>query len=101
MSAIFKRAGLVFIAFDLLVGVASAAVLHHPAGASHSMAAGKMSAARLEQVVESSTGAANASCTSDPTAGWDYYCISSDGSRTLYDVSAGTITQRADLPSYR
>ena len=101
MSAIFKKAGLLFIVFDLFVGVASAAVLHHSAGASHATAAGKMSAARLEQVVRSSTGAASASCTTDPTAGWDYYCISSDGSRTLYDVSAGAVTQRADLPSYR
>jgi hypothetical protein len=99
MSAIFKKAGILFIAFDLCVGVASAAVLHH--GAAPTTAAGKMSAARLEQVVESSTGAANASCTSDPAAGWDYYCTSSDGSRTLYDVSAGRITQRADLPSHR
>lgn len=101
MSTIFKRAGLVVVVFDLLVGVASAAVLHHSAGAAHGDVAGKMSAARLEQVVESSTGAAKASCTEDPTAGWDYYCISSDGSRTLYDVSAGRITQRTDLPSYR
>lgn len=101
MSAIAKKAGLVFIVFDLFVGVASAAVLHQSAGAVHATAAGKMSAARLEQVVQRSKGAANASCSSDPTAGWDYFCISSDGSRTLYDVSAGRITQRADLPSYR
>ena len=99
MGAIFKRVGLVVIIFDLLVGVGSAAVLHHRTGGTH---ATKMSAAALEQTVEKSLGArVNTSCTSDPTAGWDYYCISSDGSRTLYDVSAGRITQRADLPSYR
>jgi hypothetical protein len=100
VGAIFKRIGLAVIVCDLLVaGVASAALHHHSAG-SH-VAAGKMSAARLEQIVESSSGAASASCSTDPTAGWDYYCISSDGSRTLYDVSAGQILQRADLPSYR
>ena len=97
MGAIFKRVGLVVVIFDLLVGVGSAAVLHHRSGGTH---AAKMSAAALERAVEKSLGA-HTSCSSDPTAGWDYYCISSDGSRTLYDVSAGRITQRADLPSYR
>jgi hypothetical protein len=100
MSALFKRVGLAVIVLDLLVAGVAAAALHHPTGSAQS-AAGKMSAGRLEQIVESSTGALNASCTEDPSAGWDYYCISSDGSRTLYDVSAGRITQRADLPSYR
>lgn len=100
MGALFKRIGLAVVVLDLLVAGVAAAALHHRTGAAH-YAAGKMSAGRLEQIVESSTGAANASCTPDPTAGWDYYCISSDGSRTLYDVSAGQITQRADLPSYR
>ena len=101
MSAIFKRVGLVVVIFDLLVGVGvgSAAVFHHHSGGTHEA---KMSAAALEQTVEQSAGAPiHTSCTSDPTAGWDFYCISSDGSRTLYDVSAGRITQRADLPSYR
>ena len=99
MSAIFKRVGLVVVIFDLLVGVGSAAVLHRHSGETHSA---KMSAAALEHTVEMSAGArVDTSCTSDPTAGWDYYCTSSDGSRSLYDVSAGRITQRADIPSYR
>ena len=102
MGAIFKRFGLVVIVFDLLVGVGvgSAAVLHHQAGGTH---AAKMSAAALAQTVEKSAGTrrVHTTCTIDPSAGWDYFCISSDGSRTLYDVSAGRITQRADLPSYR
>src|SRR5689334_5658827 len=88
VSAIFKRVGLVVVIFDLLVGagVGSAAVLHRNSGGTH---AAKMSAAALERTVEQSAGArTHTSCTSDPTAGWDYYCISSDGSRTLYDVSA-------------
>jgi len=100
VSAIFKRVGLVVVIFDLVVGVGagSAAVLHRHSGGTQ---AAKMSAAALEQTVEMSAGArVNTSCTSDPTAGWDYYCIRSDGSRTLYEVSAGRITQRADLPSY-
>jgi hypothetical protein len=102
VGAIFKWVGLAVIVFDLLVGVGvgSAAVLHEHAGGTH---AAKMSAAAVAQTVETSAGTrrVHTSCTTDPSAGWDYYCISSDGSRTLYDVSAGRVTQRADLPSYR
>jgi hypothetical protein len=104
VSAICKRVGLVAIIFDLLVGVGvgSAAVLHRHSGGGGANAA-RMSAAALEQTVERSAGArgVHASCTADPAAGWDFYCVSSDGSRALYDVSAGRITQRTDLPSYR
>jgi hypothetical protein len=109
MSARIKKVGLLVIVFDLLVGVAGAAVLkQHSAGPSNGA---KMSASRLEQVVSETTQAAqpasnhplhvNTTCTSDPKDGWDYYCISSDGSRALFDVSADGITQHADLPSYR
>ena len=64
--------------------------------------AGDRDLIKLEHTVEMSAGArVDTSCTSDPTAGWDYYCTSSDGSRSLYDVSAGRITQRVDIPSYR
>ncbi len=97
MSALFKRIGVGLIVLDLLVGVASAAVLHHRS--TPAVGGVKMSAAQLEQTVAVSAG--HTSCSSDPTGGWDYYCISSDGSRTLYDVSADGITQRSDLPSYR
>ncbi len=97
MSALFKRIGVAFIALDLLVGVASAAVLHKHATAAPGIA--KMSGAQLEQIVAASSG--HTSCSTDPSDGWDYYCISADGSRTLYDVSADGITQRSDLPSYR
>ena len=110
MSALFKKVGLFVIVFDLLVGVAGAAVLqHHSAGTANATA--KMSASRLEQVVAETAQAAqpasdhplnvHTTCTADPTDGWDYYCISSDGSRALYDVSADGITQHSDLPSYR
>ena len=100
MSALFKRIGLVVIVFDLLVGVASGAVLSHHAGSATGRAT--MSAAQLEQIVgKSAASHPHASCSADPAGGWDYYCMSSDGTRTLYDVSAGSITQRADLPSYR
>jgi hypothetical protein len=109
VSALFKKIGLFVIVFDLLVGAAGAAVLQHHGGGKSNGA--KMSAARLEQVIAESTQAAqpasdhplhvNTSCTADPTAGWDFYCVSSDGSRALYDVSADGITQRSDLPSYR
>jgi hypothetical protein len=98
VGAIFKRIGLVVIVFDLLIAGVASAALHHSPGA-RSAGSGKMSAGRLEQIVERATGAMRTSCTADPQAGWDYYCISSDGSRTLYDVSAGQITKRADLPS--
>jgi hypothetical protein len=99
MSALFKRIGVGIIALDLLVGAGSAYALHkNSAAAAHE---GKMSSARLEQVVEESSGAFDTSCSTDPTGGWDYYCISSDGSRTLYDVSAGRIVQQSALPSYR
>jgi hypothetical protein len=98
MSALFKRVGVAVVVLDLLVAGVAAAALHHSTGTAQS-AAGKMSSGQLGQIVESSTGVVNVSCTKDPTAGWDYYCISSDGSRTLYDVSAGQITKRADLPS--
>ncbi len=104
-----KRIGLVVIAFDLLVGVASAAVLHHQSATQS--AAGRMSSDRLEQVVSESAAAAqpgsnrplavHTTCSPDAAGGWDYYCTGSDGSRTLYDVSADRITQRSDLPSYR
>ena len=50
-------------------------------------------------IVARSSG--STSCSTDPTGGWDYYCISADGSRTLYDVSASGVTQHSDLPSYR
>jgi len=110
VSAVVKRIGLVVIAFDLLVGVASAAVLHHQSSATQS-AAGRMSSARLEQIVSESAAAAqpasnhpldvHTTCSTDAAGGWDYYCTSSDGTRALYDVSADRITQRSDLPSYR
>ena len=100
MSALFKRIGLVVIVFDLLVGVASGAVLSHHAG--NATGGAKMTAAQLEQIVQNSAAShPHASCSADPTGGWDYYCMSSDGSRTLYDASAGSIAQRADLRSYR
>jgi hypothetical protein len=108
MSALAKRIGLLVIVFDLLVGAASAAVLHHHATGSGSHSAARMSGSRLEQIVSENESAAqtssylvNTTCSTDPTGGWDYYCVSSDGSRTLYDVSADRITQRSDLPSYR
>lgn len=63
MGAFAKRAGLVVLLFDLLVGVASAAVLHDSAGLRRSH---EMSASRLEQVVEASAPAGVlASCTAD------------------------------------
>jgi hypothetical protein len=109
MRRLARRFGIAFVVCDLVVGVASAAVLHH--GTSAAASGGRMSAAQLEQIVDQSITAAHAdsswplkvetSCSVDPVGGWDYYCISSDGSRTLYDVSAGGITQRSDLQSYR
>jgi hypothetical protein len=99
MSAIFKRVGLVFIAFDLLVGVASAGVLHTAARSAPPAARATMSGAQLEQIVGATAG--RTSCSSDPSGGWDFYCISADGSRGLYDVSADAVTQHSDLPSYR
>ena len=102
MSAIFKKVGLLFIAFDLLVGVASAGVFHNAmntAAKSAPAAGAKMSGAQLEQIVSATSG--RTSCSSDPTGGWDYYCVSADGSRTLYDVSADAVAQHSDLPSYR
>ena len=49
MSALFKKVGLFVIVFDLLVGVAGAAVLqHHSAGPTNGA---RMNASRLEQVV--------------------------------------------------
>jgi hypothetical protein len=99
MGAVAKRIGLVVIVFDLLVGAAAAAVLHH--GTSSPANSGRMSAVRLEQIAGASKGSAHTSCSADPTGGFDYYCISSDGSRALYDVSARAITQRSELPSYR
>ena len=99
MSALFKRVGVAVIALDLLVGGAATAALHRHA-TSHGA---KLSAARLEQIVARSVSAshANTSCSADAADGWDYYCVSSDGSRALYDVSADRVTQRSDLPSYR
>jgi hypothetical protein len=109
MSALLKKVGLVVILFDLLVGVAGAAVLHQRSAGPANGA--KMSASRLEQVVAETAQAAqpasdhplhvNTTCTADPTDGWDYYCVSSDGSRALYDVSADGIAQHSQLPSYR
>jgi hypothetical protein len=68
-----------------------------------------MSSAQLEQLVVRSSSqatsrrppAVDTSCTADPTGGWDYYCASSDGSLTLYDVSGDRITKQSDLRSYR
>jgi hypothetical protein len=107
MRRLARRFGIAFVVLDVCVGVASAAVLHHGASAP----AGRMSAGQLEQVVSRSITAAHAdsrwplkvqtSCSVDGSGGWDYYCISSDGSRTLYDVSSDRITQRSDLQSYR
>jgi len=107
MSALAKRIGTFLVVFDLLVGGAAAAVLHHHSTATRSAA--KMSAPRLEQITSENAAAAQAgsgfavrtTCSSDPTGGWDYYCVGSDGSRTLYDVSADRITQRSYLSSYR
>jgi hypothetical protein len=108
MGAMVKKVGLLVIVFDLFVGVAAAAVFHPGSGSSSH---GTMGASRLEQLVEASATADQASsqwpaavhttCSTDPTGGWDYYCISSDGSRAFYDVSADRITQRSDLPSFR
>jgi hypothetical protein len=100
VGAILKRIGPVVIVLDLLIAGVASAALHHSPG-KHNVTAGKMSAGQLEQAVEQATGAVRTTCTADPMAGWDYYCTSSDGSRTLYDVSAGQILQRSDLPSYR
>src|SRR5262249_31813091 len=98
MSAIFKKVGLLFIAFDLLV-VASAGVLHTATNSAPPTRGAKTSSAQLEQIVSATSG--HTSCSSDPTDGWDYYCVSADGSRGLYDVSVDGVTQRSDLPSYR
>jgi hypothetical protein len=102
MRRVVRRFGIALVVLDLFVDVASAAVLHHGTGAS----AGKMSAGRLEQVVGRSIAASHAksrwalvvhtSCSAAPGGGWDYYCVSSDGSRTLYDVSGDRITLRSD-----
>ncbi len=107
MRGIARRFGIAFVVFDLLVGVASAAVLHQAAGSGGA----KMSSSRLEQVVDASIAASHrdsrwplnvrTSCSVDASGGWDYYCVSSDGSRTLYDVSGDRITRRSDLRSYR
>ena len=99
MGALFKRVGVAVVALDLLVGGAATAALHRHAGSPGA----KLNAGRLEQIVARSLSAPhrNTSCTADPKDGWDYYCVSSDGSRTLYDVSADRVTQRSDLPSYR
>jgi hypothetical protein len=107
MSALAKRIGTFFVVFDLLVGGAAAAVLHHHSTGTRQAA--KMAGPRLEHIVSENAAAAqtgsgfvvDTTCSSDPTGGWDYYCVSSDGSRSLYDVSADRITQRSDLPSYR
>ena len=97
MSAIVKRVGVAVIVCDLLVAGVASAALHHSVGASQGSPA-RVSAGQLEQVVERTSGVVSTTCTKDPTAGWDYYCISSDGSRALYDVSADQIVQRSDLP---
>jgi hypothetical protein len=99
MSALFKRIGVGVVALDLLVGGVAAAALHKHAGLSAAAAGGpKLSALQLEQQLGDG---ASVSCSSDPSGGWDYYCIGSDGSRALYDVSADRVTHKSDLPSYR
>lgn len=99
MSALFKRIGVGVVALDLLVGGVAAAALHKHSGLSAATDGGsKMTALQLEQTIGRS---ASVSCSSDPTGGWDYYCVGSDGSRALYDVSADRVTHKSDLPSYR
>jgi hypothetical protein len=94
MGAILKKAGLVAIVLDLLVGGTAFAALHH--GSAAATNGGKMSAAVLKRLI-SGPGTARPSCTADPNGGFDYLC-QAGGSRTLYDVAADHITNRVELP---
>jgi len=94
-----------FVVLDLLVRRCSAAVLTtygHKRGQDSAGPWNRSSAVdrRLARHVEVATRG-HTSCSGSPGRRLDYYCVSSDGPRSLYDVSGDRVTQRSDLQPYR